>query len=290
MATSTGLVCIYSFELDSNQVACIRLMSSIKVADPSVLVLSVAWSSSFTHHSTVAVSLSNGRIGVFDSKILDDPVRYIQAHSLEAWTVAWSAISDVNLHPSLYSGGDDSAFCKHRATYNPSGEKMNDETLSGNLWETVSSDMKTHTAGVTAILYLANQSLNSETIVTGSYDEYVRVLACEPQRQKLRVLAEKRLGGGVWRLKLLKSELYDTSRTYKILASCMHAGPMILGINCSVEEDWTISITAHFEGHKSMNYATDALEQKRENGVISTTCVSTSFYDKKLCVWNVTGS
>lgn len=267
-----------------------RLVSSFKIADPSVLVLSFAWGIPSTHQSFIAVSLSNGQIGIFDSQVPEGPVRCIQAHSLEAWTTAWSASSDMTVLPSLYSGGDDSALCEHREMPTQSSQQTEDGSLIKNVWETLSSDMRTHSAGVTAILCLAKDlSLGSETILTGSYDEYIRVLAHGASRRRPKVLVEKKLGGGVWRLKLLKSDSNGVRGTYMILASCMHAGPVVLEINRSAEEVWTINIQARFEGHESMNYASDAQEQILENGVKSMTYVSTSFNDRRLCVWNVSG-
>ena len=264
------------------------LISSIRAADPSVLVLSLAWKVSSAHPSTIAVSLSNGQIGVFDSQIPEDPVRYIQAHSLEAWTATWSAPTDTAALPSLYSGGDDSAFCEHRERPILSGQQSDDDSLTQNLWETLCSDMRTHSAGVTAILYLTKDpSLGFDVILTGSYDEHIRVLAHGASRRRPKVLVEKRLGGGVWRLKLLKSNSDGVRGTYMILASCMYAGPKILEIDRSAEDIWTINIQAQFGQHESMNYASDSQEQMLLNGVQSMIYISTSFYDRKLCVWRV---
>lgn len=280
-------MCINSLELDDNQIAGIRLISSIKIANPSVLVLSLAWSPYSTHQSIIAASLSDGSIGVFDSKINACPMKYISAHSLEAWTVAWSLKNDKAVHPSLYSGGDDSAFCEHMERY-LANEKSNDQAFIGELWETIISDKKLHRAGITAILCLErDESTNSEIVLTGSYDEYIRILICEASRRQPSIFVEKNLGGGVWRLKLLSSNSCGAQVTYKILASCMHAGPMVLEINRSADDIWTISVIAFFKQHESMNYASDGREQVAENGVKRLVNVSTSFYDQKLCVWNL---
>lgn len=280
-------MCINSLELDDDQIVRIRLIFSIKIADPSVLVLSLAWSPYFAHQSIIAVSLSDGSIGVFDSKINPCPIKLISAHSLEAWTVAWSLKSDKTVHPSLYSGGDDSAFCQHRER-SPANEKSNNQAFTGDLWETVISDKRVHRAGITAILCLErDESTNSEVVLTGSYDEYIRVLICEASRRQPNILAEKNLGGGVWRLKLLGSGSCGGQVTYKILASCMHAGPMILEINRPDKDIWTISVIAYIKQHESMNYASDGREQVAERGGKRLVNVSTSFYDQKLCVWNL---
>jgi diphthamide biosynthesis protein 7 len=55
----------------------------------------------------------------------------------------------------------------------------------------------THEAGVTAILPLAN-----DLLITGSYDDNIRLIAAPPVGRR-QVAAELNLGGGVWRLRML---------------------------------------------------------------------------------------
>ena len=51
-------------------------------------------------------------------------------------------------------------------------------------------------------------------------------------------------------------------------------------------EEWLIQILAQFVEHKSMNYASAGRPRRNPEGrVESFVIVSTSFYDKKLCVW-----
>ena len=51
------------------------------------------------------------------------------------------------------------------------------------------------------------------------------------------------------------------------------------------EAEWRFEVLAKFEEHKSMNYGSDI----RPDGVADghMTVVSTSFYDRLLCVWRV---
>jgi len=75
---------------------------------------------------------------------------------------------------------------------------------------------------------------------------------------------------------------------YRILASCMRKGARILEVTRSSSGEWTISVLAKYCNHQSMNYASDVqpvsmkspLDQDQER-----TCVTTSFYDKSLCIW-----
>ncbi len=160
------------------------------------------------------------------------------------------------------------------------------------------TDRKTHDAGVVAILPLSKQK-TTVPLLTGSYDETLRLFALETTSLetttpilKKRLLIEKKLGGGVWRLNLM-DETTSSDGTYAalILASCMHTGGRILRVshtpNNSIEHeakacDWTIDVLHKFtKGHESMNYASDFRSDKEGEYTI----VTTSFYDKQVCVW-----
>ena len=79
-------------------------------------------------------------------------------------------------------------------------------------------------------------------------------------------------------------------RSYTLLASCMHAGSRIVrlespGSSAESSGEWAFSVLAKFEEHKSMNYGSDVqpVGRGREGG--QRTIVSTSFYDRLMCVW-----
>jgi hypothetical protein len=79
---------------------------------------------------------------------------------------------------------------------------------------------------------------------------------------------------------------------FMVLASCMHAGVRVLRVARDGDEKWSIKVLAKFEEHESMNYASDVGPRLNaaggeENNAI--TCVSTSFYDRKLCIWRYEG-
>jgi diphthamide biosynthesis protein 7 len=169
--------------------------------------------------------------------------------------------------------------------------------------------MAGHNAGVTAILPLPlHTDIGRDILLTGSYDDHVRVYATydhRPNHSSIpKVLAELRIGGGVWRLKFLRDYTLinqtgqaglqageDPIYAFRVLASCMHAGARVLEVTGSKHGDWAIKVLAAFEEHASMNYGSDvqpvcdaaAKENDRE-----ALCVSTSFYDKLLCVWRLT--
>ncbi len=275
----------------------------VKLFDPSILVLSLAWYPKFEtpvgeRSSIIAVSSSDGQVAVFDSMrhIEDSQAQSLgksQGHSFEAWAVAWSVKNwEAESHLAvLYSGGDDSILCRHSSFGRPLEAEgpMGDEAQ--HFHEPSFRDVTTHIGGVTAILPLSlSTPEEDDLLITGSYDEYVRILTLSNFRRQARVLAKKQLGGGVWRLKLLDS-MYILGQGIHllVLASCMHAGARLLKIARSEDRThWSINVIAKFEEHESMNYASDGRiespDGERSSGY---TCVSTSFYDRKLCVWTV---
>ncbi|KAI9783599.1 MAG: hypothetical protein M1835_003781 [Candelina submexicana] len=227
----------------------------------------------------IGVSLSSGEIALCQTQTQAKKalvVWKLPAHSLEAWTVI---ITETNFDEPggdiLYSGGDDSALCAH-AVRSPKviGEV---QQIESRRYE------RAHGAGVTAIVPLPLYPI----LLTGSYDDHVRVF--NPQDSK--VLAEAKIGGGVWRLRMLspykRIRMEEEGTSFRVLASCMHAGARILKVSHSRRGAWGIEVVAKFEEHGSMNYGSDAQPPRREflRDHAHVTCVSTSFYDKLLCLW-----
>ncbi|KAL8747417.1 MAG: hypothetical protein Q9184_007602 [Pyrenodesmia sp. 2 TL-2023] len=240
-----------------------------------------------TEHLLLAVSLSNGDTAIIDTHDLQVKTRFPQAHSLEVWTAAWSGGC---LTPALYTGGDDSALCYLPFAHTP--RLAVDHPFARTSSDFV-RDSKTHGAGVTAILPLKNDCDHHEWLLTGSYDEYVRVLQITSRSKKTQLMADLRLDGGVWQLRYLKSEepSENEAKTMRfwVLASCMHAGCRLLKISKAPQWDgnWAIEVVAKFEEHESMNYASDVKPDSYADDVKKATFISTSFYDKKLCVWKL---
>ena len=262
----------------------IKHLQTINIAAPSILVLSLAWCPSTNLSSTIAASLSDGRIATFHHESPESSLKTGAGHSLEAWTLAWS--KDASHLLQLYSGGDDSAICQHNFESNQLDRESSEDNERAK-YRPLHCDSKIHMAGVTAILALCVRDEGErEILLTGSYDEYVRVLIIErfPSRRRFQVLAEERLHGGVWRLKLLGSSVREDNVSFTILASCMHAGARILKLRRWKGDEWSIEVVSRFEEHKSMNYASDAFPNPI-SWIKTFTVVSTSFYDRKLCMW-----
>ena len=61
----------------------------------------------------------------------------------------------------------------------------------------------------------------------------------------------------------------------------MHAGSRIVRLCKGREGEWAFNVIAKFEEHQSMNYGSDVQPSHATVKLI----VSTSFYDKLLCLW-----
>lgn len=155
-------------------------------------MLSLAWHPHQAH--VLGVTLSDGRVCLCESTgselwSQDADVRMsgIHKHELEAWTLAFAPKS-----ASVLSGGDDIVL-----------QKSHIHDLQNPLWAW--QDRKIHEAGVTAILPI------SETlVVTGSYDDHIRLLST-PLTGRRQILASLNLGGGVWRLKMFEGAVSEAT-------------------------------------------------------------------------------
>ena len=275
-----------------------------------------------------------------------------ERHTEEAWTVAATAISNTSTSTStsissggddtekilILSGGDDSALIASSATPKStshgivladiatrmtSSQDLCTPSLLNSPPHHLWTDRKSHTAGVVAILPLCpppHPTHTSIPILTGSYDEHIRLFVLDTTSPILKrsLIFEEKLGGGVWRLKLMHESTTPSTSTpdnrYSalILASCMHGGVCILRLtydppapntnttttNTAVASSssplfaerhgWHMKILGKFtKGHESMNYGSDFRVERDEDGQRTGeyTIVSTSFYDQVVCVW-----
>jgi diphthamide biosynthesis protein 7 len=217
---------------------------------------------------------------------------------LEPWSIAFSApkqLEDGSSCFSVYSGSDDSVLRFASYTINNEyvdGNQQSDEADPAVLRHSAIVTKK-HTAGVTAILPLSIITPDGgRIIVTGSYDDHIRLFSLHDLDQTagfpmVRLLLEENLGGGVWRLDPVKVEENAGTVKIMILVSCMHAGARVVEFSSADRTTWRCEVTARFEEHKSMNYGSDFV-RSTTNGPVK--CVSTSFYDRLLCVWEYRSS
>lgn len=273
-ANSTGsLTCHTLPDSDST----IAQSSVIQQWHPSILVLAFTFhpvnprvlGATLSDGSVVICHMCEGRnVGI--STVVD-----MTKHDLEAWTMSFDVAGGRCL-----SGGDDAAL---QCSLVPGiTEMVNCVSIKEEVEPVLAwKNRRLHNAGVTAIL-----PLESNIILTGSYDDHIRVITLD---RPPKLLAEGHLGGGVWRLKLIHTGVSIDDHKYDVLASCMHAGANIIRItlptNSSTGEGARapeIEVFARFEEHKSMNYGSDFIRNGYEY-----TILSTSFYDKKICLWRL---
>lgn len=178
IATSNGAVCLCT--MNGNGTGPIEILNTYQIFPKSSLTLSLAWNRALSHSDAIAASSSDGQIAIFDTKH-QPPITYrkTEAHSLETWTIAWACRSaEDDSGPELYSGGDDSALCRHCLLVHPVSGKLGDGNVPSHGYDFLAPirDIKTHMAGVTAILPLQPDFHGERVLLTGSYDEYVRAL------------------------------------------------------------------------------------------------------------------
>lgn len=280
--------------------------------DPSIPALFLAWAPQnwFPRPAAdgFAVTFSDSRTSVFGTEgdIHDEDSvvewgTYEAKQMIEVWFVALSTAAgnpeagkDQSTTPFMFTGNDFGSL--HMRRFDNTTELDDpDEHVSPLLLEH-DDRARHHTAGVTAILPLSVPMVDDAPIVlTGSYDESLRVYHATRRGE---ILAEQGLDGGVWRLQLLDTTEVPGSDgsewRFLVLASCMHAGTRLVRVTCKQQDgtaEWDIEVLAKFTEHESMNYASGVWEggkvSRKTAGAFELLCVSSSFYDRRLCVWTV---
>lgn len=158
--------------------------------------------------------------------------------------------------------------------------------------EWTSKTHKYHEAGLTAILPLPFTTKDSDLILTGSYDETIRLYSPTSKT----VLAKLKIeGGGIYRLKIIRQFHWTPSlASYTVLACCTHAGTKVLQVQNDLEGEWTIEEVAGLSvpGNEVGNYcyAADvriqgALRRTETRCTETRLCVSATWVDRMLTVW-----
>lgn len=268
------------------------------------------------HPPLFAATLDSGkllmaRFGDWDFsmvELLDDEEETLtvsHSHDESAWCCAWSAPTTTTPTPglsgrTLLSGGDDA---KLRLLHMSTAPIIPHSSVTINkefgLFDNGRRVFRPHESGVTYILPLPVTTSDTACILlTGGYDDYIRVYTTydfHPDTyMKPKVLAELNLGGGVWRLRFLhnyeqiqKPVADSRPLKFRVLASCAWAGSRILEIEGTLTGEWGIKVIGTVTIHQSMCYASDVQPLKDEDDASQEPriCVSSSFYDKLLCLW-----
>jgi diphthamide biosynthesis protein 7 len=297
VVSSTGTLAMFKFDPLRDASAPLQHLTTSRCEDldDDVLFLQCNWHPIASKVLGVTTSTGLARLLLLDDewKIAESTDVDIQ-NSLEAWCIAFSPV-DATSHAtnqpiSVYCGGDDSTL-RYTTCHWEGGKEENDPSSTLDMPFGPITIKGQHDAGVTAILPLPLSTQDhGRLVVTGSYDDHIRVFAIHDLHQshglkRVQLLADANLGGGVWRLKLVDIQTVGDSTRIRILASCMYAGARLVEIvSDNSGQNWACVVLARFEEHKSMNYASEiSTSSLAADG--RTRIVSTSFYDKLLCLW-----
>ncbi|KAF3059103.1 Diphthine methyltransferase [Trichoderma lentiforme] len=296
VVSSTGTLAMFKFDPLRDASAPLQHLATSRCEDldDDVLFLQCSWHP--IARKVIGVTTSTGLARLL---LLDDEWKIAKSadvdiqNSLEAWCIAFSptsALSHATNQPiSVYCGGDDSMLRYTTCHWQEEGDQDDPSSTLDTPFGSITVKGQ-HDAGVTAILPLSLSTQDQgRIIVTGSYDDHLRVFAIHDLHhsyglKRVQLLADANLGGGVWRLKLVDIRTAGSSTRIRILASCMYAGARLVEIVADANgQGWACEVLARFEEHKSMNYASDIVPSPAEGGRMRV--VSTSFYDKLLCLW-----
>ncbi|KAK0764614.1 hypothetical protein N5P37_002080 [Trichoderma harzianum] len=296
VVSSTGTLAMFKFDPLRDASAPLQHLTTSRCEDldDDVLFLQCNWHPIARRVIGVTTSTGLARLLQLDDewKIAKSADVDIQ-NSLEAWCIAFSPTSAsshaTNQPISAYCGGDDSMLRYTTCHWQEEGDQDDPSSTLDTPFGSITVKGQ-HDAGVTAILPLSLSTQDQgRIVVTGSYDDHLRVFAIHDLHhsyglKRVQLLADANLGGGVWRLKLVDIRTAGGSTRIRILASCMYAGARLVEIVADANgQGWPCEILARFEEHKSMNYASDVVPSPAEDGKMRV--VSTSFYDKLLCLW-----
>lgn len=291
VVSSTGTLAIY--RLDTKRSPALEHIATSRCDDlgEEVLFLQCNWHPSAVNAIAVTTSTGLARLLHLDNSwSIKGWTDLSTQNTLEAWSISLSnpdnSSGESGQPVTVYCGGDDSILRYTSCSLTGGGDEEDVETTYPAI-----GIKGLHAAGVTAILPLSNWTAKGwRIVVTGSYDDHLRVFAIHDLHESygakaVHLLTEINLGGGVWRLNLIDMQSNSSEKGYAritLLASCMHAGARIVQIATDDGDSWQCSVLAKFEEHQSMNYASDCTYNPNERSLV---CVSTSFYDRLLCLW-----
>ncbi|KAK1326246.1 WD-40 repeat-containing protein MSI5 [Acorus calamus] len=206
--------------------------------------------------TSISLGLSNGSIAVVTLQESQPHISQTwQAHDYEVWATSFD-----NHQPQLlYTGSDDCRLSCWDLRESPSKPVFN--------------DAKSHKMGVCCITKVPT---DSNMLLTGSYDEFLRVWDVRSASKPLSQSSIS-LGGGVWRLKI------HPCVSDFVLAACMHNGFAIAKIRSGVAE-----VVETYKNHGSLAYGADwqkgecSTQGGAKRGSLVATC---SFYDQLLRIW-----
>ncbi|MDA9097746.1 hypothetical protein N9L76_02300 [bacterium] len=242
-------------------------------------------------------------VSVLDGGELCVEMENSEAHSLEAWAVAFANASSCGGPDVLFTGADDACFKAWDVRCGLASPVMQ------------FNERKSHGAGVTCV---SPSPHDLHVVATGSYDESVRLWDVRVGK-KPKGVAQTKLGGGSWRLRW-------HPRERRLAIAAMDGGAVVLdwdgceiragvdgegdgsdgvhtsngagygvnnggkgGVDTSSEQAELVSksfnVSCEYDGHGSIAYGADWGYRSKQSQTDSDVIVSCSFYDKGLHVW-----
>ncbi|KAL6534762.1 hypothetical protein OROGR_013437 [Orobanche gracilis] len=258
-ADADGCVKIYSLQCsdsDGQEMRGTALNEVCGKCISSTMCLCVDWDPSA---SSLAVGLSDGSISIVS--LHDSQLNVLQewkAHDFEVWAASF----DIQQPALVYTGSDDCKFSCWDLRDEPS--------------KSVFQNKKVHKMGVCCI---AKSPFDPNTLLTGSYDECLRVWDVRSISKPVNETSIG-LGGGVWRVK------HHPSVQGLVLTACMHNGFAIVKF-----EGDRVGVVETYNKHGSLAYGVDwqrgdAIVGGRSRNPTIATC---SFYDRLVRVWKPEG-
>lgn len=247
---------LHGYESNGSETPGIHLQEMCGKCISSSMCLCVDWNPSAT---SMVVGLSDGSVSIIS--LQDSELNILQkwkAHQFELWAASF----DVHRPMLVYTGSDDCTFSCWDLRNDPS--------------KLVFKNTKVHKMGICCI---AKSPMDSNILLTGSYDEQLRIWDVRSTSKPVSK-SSIGLGGGVWRIK------HHPSISGLVLAACMHNGFAILKI-----KDDQAQIVETYDKHGSLAYGADwqrgdsFVDGKRKSSAVAT-C---SFYDRLVHLWTPEG-
>ncbi|XP_047327877.1 diphthine methyltransferase homolog [Impatiens glandulifera] len=258
-ADANGYLRVHKLESSSYGSSATSEASLRELADEQVsstsMCLCLDWNPS---SNSISVGLSDGSLSIvsFTESMLEIQEMW-KAHDFEVWAASF----DIHQPQLVYTGSDDCKFSCWDLRAGPSQPAF--------------QNSKIHKMGVCCIT--KNNPSDPNTLLTGSYDEHLRIWDVRSISKPVNETSVC-LGGGVWRLK------HNPLEPSYVLAACMHNGFGLVRIDNGGEK---IDVVETYGKHESLAYGADwqrgelIVDGKRKNNAVAT-C---SFYDRLLRVW-----
>ncbi|KAI5299507.1 4-hydroxy-2-oxoglutarate aldolase, mitochondrial, partial [Ascosphaera pollenicola] len=216
-ATSAATVTLYGVSSSAQDAVNISSLKTFSVKDDHTIpALFLAWNPPLPDQKCstdgFAVSFSDGSISIFHTKQTQTALRDVESEEdleelqlpndpnpIEVWYVAFDRTPSLSRPLDLYAGDDFGALRCHRLipdenTHEGEGESTGTGSLfPAQIQQSTTDRGRFHTAGVTAILPLgeldSDGGPNCKILLTGSYDEYIRIYKHSPIPRERGVLA-----------------------------------------------------------------------------------------------------